>query len=76
MNRTDWSVGGVMSGLSMSTVNEDDVKMFAEILKEFEESDKEVQRDFYISIGFYDSNGNIAERYRSIFPGKRSGVLE
>ena len=50
--------------------DDDDIERFRQAAKEFENSNPEVKREFWISVGLYDKNGNVAEPYKGLFPEK------
>ena len=58
-----------MSKIRVSVVDDEDVKEFRAAVKEIKGYDEDKLREFFISVGFYDKTGKVAERYRGIFPG-------
>jgi hypothetical protein len=48
----------------------EDVERIRQGFRDLENSDEETQKKFWTKAGLFDEDGNIAERYRYLFPGK------
>ena len=54
-------------GTYLSSVTWEDVEWFKEQMDKLGKADAETKKAFWIRVGLYDENGNVAEPYKGLF---------
>jgi hypothetical protein len=55
-----------MYGTFLSSVTDEDVKWFKEQLDKLDKADADTKREFFISVGYYNEDGSVAEPYKNL----------